>query len=408
MLDDATSNTSNVTGLSIGANVLEWTIANGPCGTSSDQVLIMVYDQNQPAANAGDDQQFCSPNNSASLQGSPVAFPATGAWSVISGSATISDPASANATVSDLPVGTTVLEWTVNNGPCENGLTTDQVSITIYDGNVQVAAAGPDQAFCTPIVSEITMLASAATAPSTGTWTVLNGSGTISSDTDPFAIVNGAGLGANTFLWTVDNGACGTTSDEVTIAIYDHEAAAADAGPGKNFCQDETSTTLQAVPAQSTSTGIWSLMSGSANIIDPGDPSTEITGLGVGANILTWTIYNGPFEPGDPCGPTSDTILVKLRDCLTLTIPDAFSPNGDGVNDVFQIINIGSYPKNSLQVFNRWGNKVLDRKPYLNDWDGTSQFGAAFGEKLPESTYYYVLDIGDGSEAYTGFIFLRR
>ncbi len=408
VFDDATMNNTGVSGLSIGANVFEWTIANGPCGTSSDQVLVMVYDQGQPAADAGVDQQFCAPNTSASLQGSAVAFPATGTWSVISGSAMISDPASPNATVSGLPIGTTVLEWTVDNGPCENGITSDQVTITIYDNGTQAAAAGPDQAFCTPVISEITMLASAATAPATGTWSVISGSGSIANNTDPFTVVSGAGLGANTFLWTVDNGACGITSDEVTIAIYDHEAAGADAGEGGNFCQDETNASLQAVPAGSTSSGIWTLMSGTANIIDPTDPNTQITGLGLGENIFMWTVSNGPFETGDPCGPTADTVMVKLRDCLTLRIPDAFSPNGDGVNDVYQIINLESYPGNSLQVFNRWGNKVLDRQPYLNDWDGTSQFGAAFGEKLPESTYYYVLDIGDGSEAATGFIFLRR
>ena len=59
-------------------------------------------------------------------------------------------------------------------------------------------------------------------------------------------------------------------------------------------------------------------------------------------------------------------------------------------------------------VFNRWGNKVFEATPYVNTWDGTSQFGSMFGELLPESTYYYVLDPGTGDEAYTGFIYLRR
>ena len=59
-------------------------------------------------------------------------------------------------------------------------------------------------------------------------------------------------------------------------------------------------------------------------------------------------------------------------------------------------------------MFNRWGNKVYEASPYTNQWDGNSQFGSVFGEKLPESTYYYVLTLGDGSDAYTGFIYLRR
>ena len=76
--------------------------------------------------------------------------------------------------------------------------------------------------------------------------------------------------------------------------------------------------------------------------------------------------------------------------------------------DVLVITNISSYPENRLQVFNRYGNLVLDRAPYNNDWDGRSQTGALFGEILPESTYYYVLDLGNDTEAYTGYIYLRR
>ncbi len=63
---------------------------------------------------------------------------------------------------------------------------------------------------------------------------------------------------------------------------------------------------------------------------------------------------------------------------------------------------------NTFTVFNRWGNKVFEATPYTNTWDGTSQFGSAFGELLPESTYYYVLDPGTGDEVFNGYIYLRR
>ncbi len=99
---------------------------------------------------------------------------------------------------------------------------------------------------------------------------------------------------------------------------------------------------------------------------------------------------------------------MYLKDCLTIIIPDAFSPNDDVTNDVYTITNIENYPDNDFVVFNRWGNKVFEASPYTNTWDGSSQFGSMFGEKLPEGTYYYVLDPGTGDEAYTGFIYLRR
>ena len=191
-----------------------------------------------------------------------------------------------------------------------------------------------------------------------------------------------------------------------TIAVFDHTVPTAEAGPSQNFCQDISSTELDAVPATSTATGVWSLLSGSGTIEFPSDPATHVTGLGLNYNIFTWTVDNGA------CGTTSDTMYVFIKDCLTITIPNAFSPNGDGVNDWVEIPNIESYPNNDIMIFNRWGNKVFEASPYTNSigqaWDGTSQFGGFLGEKLPESTYYYVLDLGDGSDVYTGYIFLRR
>ncbi|MEZ4738825.1 MAG: gliding motility-associated C-terminal domain-containing protein [Flavobacteriales bacterium] len=148
--------------------------------------------------------------------------------------------------------------------------------------------------------------------------------------------------------------------------------------------------------------GTWSLLSGSGDIQNPSDPNTTVTGLALGDNWFTWTVNNGT------CGTTSDTVLVKIKDCLTLVIPNAFSPNSDGVNDIYTIRNIEYYPNNKFIVYNRWGNKVFEASPYTNTWDGTSQFGEVLGEGLPESTYYYVLEPGTGDDAFTGYIYLRR
>jgi gliding motility-associated-like protein len=236
-----------------------------------------------------------------------------------------------------------------------------------------------------------------------GTWTLVSGAGTITGINDPFTTITGLGLGTNTFEWTIDNGECGTTTDQVNIIVFDHTVPPADAGEDQLFCQDVSTTDLDAVPATSTATGFWSVLQGNPSTIEqPGDADSGVEGLVLGDNWFIWTVDNGT------CGTTADTMLVFIKDCLTIRVPDAFSPNGDGTNDTFVIPNIESYPDSRFQVFNRWGSKVLDRSPYNSDWDGSSQFGAAFGEKLPESTYYYVLDLGNGSDAYTGYIYLRR
>ena len=400
--DDPSDPTTTVSGLSRGENTFRWTIDNEPCGTTSDEVTIVVFDEAQPPANAGPDQELCTPGTSTVLAGSDVTFPATGTWVVLSGSGQLMDPNDPNTTLSGLSVGVTTLQWTVDNGPCENGISSDEVSITVYDGALHSAAAGPDQSYCTPIGEEVTMFASHVASPAMGTWTLVSGQGGIADANDPFSLVSGLGLGVNTFLWTVDNGACGSSSDQVGIVLWDHTVPPADAGPGQHFCQDVSVTELDAVQATSTASGFWSTLANNAIIVQPGDPATRVEGLVLGDNWFIWTVDNGT------CGATADTMLVYIKDCLTIRVPNAFSPNGDGVNDRFVIPNIESYPENRFQVFNRWGNKVLDRSPYVNNWDGESQFGAAFGEKLPESTYYFVLDLGDGSDAHTGFIYLRR
>ncbi|MEO0532889.1 MAG: gliding motility-associated C-terminal domain-containing protein, partial [Cyanobacteria bacterium P01_A01_bin.123] len=89
-----------------------------------------------------------------------------------------------------------------------------------------------------------------------------------------------------------------------------------------------------------------------------------------------------------------------------LTVYNEFSPNGDGVNETFTIDCISRYPNNVLKVFNRWGNIVFEQRSYNNDWDGTSNGRATVqkGQQLPVGTYYYVLDLGDGSEPRTDWL----
>ncbi|MBP6312502.1 MAG: gliding motility-associated C-terminal domain-containing protein [Flavobacteriales bacterium] len=405
IIANATDPQTSVTAMGIGTTEFLWTIDNGPCGITTDTVVITIFNDQQPPANAGPDQQLCTPTPTVTLAGNPAPFPATGQWTILSGVGTLDDPSSSTATLGGFGEGVIVLEWMIDNGPCANGITRDTVVVEVFDGSSPVAAAGPDLDLCsTTLTGPITMFASSPTGLAFGTWSVQEGTGTFTDVNDPFTEVTNVGTGVNTFVWTVDNGVCGITTDQMTIFMYDGTIPDADAGLSGIFCDHEfTGTNLDASPVNDPlATGTWTIISGNATITEPTNSGTPISGLQLGDNVFQWTVSNGV------CGTSSDTLSILLEDCLTLIIPDAFSPNVDGTNDVYVIRNLEYYDVRSLQVFNRWGSKVLDKSPYNNDWDGTSQFGGTFGEFLPESTYYYVLDIGGDKEPYTGYIYLRR
>lgn len=93
---------------------------------------------------------------------------------------------------------------------------------------------------------------------------------------------------------------------------------------------------------------------------------------------------------------------VATVEIIALTVPNVFTPNGDGVNDRFVIPNIERFPQHRLIIFNRWGNEIYASTGYENDWDGGL---------LAEGTYYYVLEIKLESgqwQTLKGFVTLIR
>ena len=112
---------------------------------------------------------------------------------------------------------------------------------------------------------------------------------------------------------------------------------------------------------------------------------------------------------------SSSTVTVVINDCsndttvLDFNIPEGFSPNNDGTNDVFVVRGIDRYPSNTFTIYNRWGNKLFEASPYKNDWDGKSTTGITVGgDDLPVGTYFYILDLGDGSKIFKGTIYLNK
>ena len=97
------------------------------------------------------------------------------------------------------------------------------------------------------------------------------------------------------------------------------------------------------------------------------------------------------------------TLLITVQLIDLTKVPNTFSPNHDGINDVWYVKAIDPYPNAEVMIFNRDGTRVFEAKNPGIKWDGTSA-----GRELPAGVYYYIIDLKDGSKPVTGWINLVR
>ncbi|WP_158534921.1 CshA/CshB family fibrillar adhesin-related protein [Mucilaginibacter hurinus] len=132
----------------------------------------------------------------------------------------------------------------------------------------------------------------------------------------------------------------------------------------------------------------------------------------IGNGVVTYTPdpdYSGPdeftYRVKDLFGYYTNvaTVTLNISPNSTIKIPTLFTPNGDGINDLFEIRGIEEFVQNDLVIVNRWGNEVYKKKQYDNSWAGTG---------LNEGTYYYILRVLETGSTnwttYKGYITLIR
>ena len=99
-----------------------------------------------------------------------------------------------------------------------------------------------------------------------------------------------------------------------------------------------------------------------------------------------------------------DQEFIEDANHYGLSFQEFFSPNGDGINDYFEIGEIQRYPNNEVWVYDSAGNLVFNVKGYTNDWQGTIN-----GNPLPKASYLYRVDAdSNGTPDYQGWIYLTR
>ena len=208
------------------------------------------------------------------------------------------------------------------------------------------------------------------------------------------------GTPAFTYLWT--NGL--TTEDISGLTAGTYTVLVKDA----NSCTMTGSATVEQ-PAELITTGTVS----ATTCIDETDGKIEIVvSGGVGGYNYLWSnaeitqnIYNlssGEYfvsvTDGNGCLRT-DTFFVNITEIECLNPPNAFTPDGDGYNDTWVLDNLDLYPASTVQIFNKWGMILYETNGTYVPWDGTYKGGV-----MPAATYYYIIDLGNGSPAYTGHV----
>lgn len=376
-------------------------------------VNIQVQVESVPVADAGSDQILCTTNTTLAAD-TPILNEA-GTWSILSGVAIITDPTSPTTTVTGITTNAVELIWTLTNtlGGCSsqsNVVLAVNLPITTV---AQIGLVDIGQSINIDVQTSATinlgdLLTTSITTPP------LNGDAIVQADGTIDYTPNDDAPSSDTFIFRITN-QCGNFDEKSALITILNQAPVIDV------------TGFVATPDALELVFDLTIL-----ISDPND-NLDFSTLRVVTQPISGAVatidINGVLNI-DYRGITfsgSDQIEVEICDLLgvctiqIITIPDievggedppisvfnAVSPNGDGKHDFLEIENIEFYPSNKVVVFNRWGDVVYETKSYnntANNFVGQTDGG----NDLPSGTYYYSIDINNGSRPITGFVMLNK
>ncbi len=222
---NATSPTSTITVVPGDSIILRWTVTNGTCAASTNDVTLVSYVQ-PAAADAGADQQHCEVPSFTLAGSAPSPASAVGTWTVVAVTGTtaaniiIADDNLRNTTVTVPNGATATLRWTITNGNCTS--IPDDV-VLINNAAPSAAVAGPDQKQC-----NATSFTLAATAPAVGTgrWVTLYGGKTVANPNSANTTITVVPGDSIVLRWLTSNGFCASPSDTLVLVSYEQPTTA--------------------------------------------------------------------------------------------------------------------------------------------------------------------------------------
>jgi gliding motility-associated-like protein len=272
--------------------------------------------------------------------------------------------------------------------------TSDTVELTIY--SLPKVNLGPDIYQCG---GEVTL--NAGNSTSSHTWNT--------GDSSRFITVSESG----TYYVTVVNPYGCTGSDTIYVELESYEVYPGNIDGCKSPCIEDDDIVYEIEPVDGASAYQWFLPS-DWNITS--GYGTNRIRVKVGEMADTIWVAALFYINNDTCSSfLSQGHYVHPVNCenFALKIPNTFTPNGDGVNDTWNIRNLNKYQGHEIRVFNRWGNEIYKSTSYNASFDGHG---------LTDGTYFYRLKVeltglheqgcprfGSGEEKiYSGYITILR
>ena len=444
------NNAGVITGMNAGTAVITYTLSNGACNASVSASVTVLNSPATPVITAGGPTTVC-PNETVQLFSSNApnyqwnSGPQTNNILVTqSGSYTVTVVGSNGCAVTSLPM-------TVTIGDDVAPIIVAPINVNV-NPNLGCTAVGV--ALGTPVVSDNCTVASVTNnAPSlfpigttTVTWTVTDASGNTATATQLVNVVDQVAPEATApaHVTVNTNNFCDATgvnlgtpeaTDNCTIASIVNDAPA-------SFPIGTTVVTWTITDA----TGNFTTVTQNVTVVDTEAPVVVLQSAAVqldanGVGVLSFeAIDNGS---SDNCGIAAVSIDQTTFDCsqvgfntVTVTItdnsgnqsegsvvinviasdacgsddvagpnvPDAFTPNGNSINDTWVIPGLEGYNTKQMAVYSRYGTLVYYSSAYANDWDGTLMGN---GVAVPDGTYYYTLTL-DGGKQLSGYVYINR
>ncbi|HEY0667501.1 MAG TPA: PKD-like domain-containing protein [Sphingobacteriaceae bacterium] len=378
---------SNVTQANSGQYRLTVTV-NG-CTSSTAVSTIQVNEL--PLTSAGNDQTICIISPVVTLSGSVTGGTSTGIWTS-SGTGTFS-PANTALNASYIPSAAdrssgSVLLTLTSTSPDDCIPSVSSITVTFEE--LPVVQAGPDQDVCSQN-SAIRLNGNITISPG-AVWSS-SGTGTFNpSNTalDATYVPGNADIARGSVILTLSatgSNTCLPVSDQLTVNIIPPPVI--DMGP-TIFVPLNRPVHLNPSVNDPNVQYLWTP---DINLSDNTVRNPVLTGINDQTYTLTVTDSRG-------CVTQEDIFIDVL---MPIVIPNTFTPNGDGINDVWNISELTTYPGNTVTIYNRYGVKIYSSEGYIQSWDGTYN-----GEPAPVGTYYYVINTRFPDMMYSGSITILR